>query len=524
MTERWNGILRFWRSLDPKRRALVIGLAALGAIVVAALLQSGTGEFVRIYRGEGGKAAEVARSLREAGIPAELRPDGVYVPEPDRDRAVMQLAVQGERLDDAAIFSEAIASDWMSTAHDKKLRYRLALQRKLALMIRSLDSVRDATVQITPGAASMVLGNRAGLPAKASVMITLQPSVPELSPPEAAGIAKLVAASVPGLNPSNVQILDRSGRLYSGKDGTDPWAGIRGRRAVEAYQEKVFEEKVAQILSPKYGDVTVSASVRVSGKTVEIEENESDRSAVGPQKAMYTDVSTEGKFKGVTDPYGDEPGNTLSVRKIRRREVIGPGEIAEASLSILVPVPADTSIPEERANVARLAHFATGVPLDRIAVHFVRSRPQQARVSDREPPPGGRIWTGPALGLGALLLLLLGGLMIRRRRRPPPRNHQGVARRTRNELRELADFLKRRLVAEPETGARVLEELPADRAALVLSQLDELTTARVLTHVEHVRLIRILNAQSRRQGQPASPAEIQSALTECAEAIVIPRP
>lgn len=514
-----------WQRLKPLHRAAVIAVAALfaGGLVLLAATSGGSDPMVRIDQT---RRPEIASALASAGIRFETRQDGIYVPRAEHDRAVVLLFTQGAT-SDPVIFEQAIKSPSLTdTARNQSMRSLVALQEKLRVMLRSLDHIEDAKVQISPAEPSATLGS-AGIPAKASVVLTLRGGRAELTQPEARGIANLVAAAVRGLEPRNVAVMDRSMRVYDFARAGEAGAAATDEQEldrVKRRREEEIERKALRILS-HFADVRVSVTVELNGRTIERRFEEHGQSVSSPQKNPL-DVALDGSIKGVTD--AGIAGEGIHTSKIRteEREFTPATAVRRVTMSVVIPTPEGT-VASEREILALLEH-GTGVPKQNIALQFKPvASPEPAPASpSADSASASALLPGAGAGAGLAIVLSLAALALRlrrsrRRRQSQPRSALpgGDPR-----LEELRDFVGRRIAANPELGARVLAELGPDRAAGVLAQIDEPAAARALEMLPRPVLLAIVAALARvRSSKPPAEGELAAVLTQCAEALVIPR-
>lgn len=488
--------LAAWRGLKPPQK---LGVAAAAALVVAGLVVLGVTSAgpstARLVPPEGVPQQRVLETLAGERIPFEVKADGIHVARADQDRAFQALYTRGLANDYNAVFENSL---W-ETSGDRKIRFQLALQERLARDIRSLASIQDASVTITPAAPSAVLGDRGGISAKASVVVTLAPGREALDASEAAGIANLVASSVFGLDPKAVSILDRSGRAYSAS-AAPVVAGLPEQLRLKERFERDYEDKVSRHLVRFYPGTIVSANVRLAGRTEP--EDASEEPFSGPVKAPYEEVDV--RYVGATAPAVPAPSMT-----------VGPWGIDKATLWITIPFPGGSAPPETPDKIAEMAAFAADIPRENIQVRF-------APVSAHPAESAG--FPVAAAGIGAAVVLAALVAMLRRRRG----SRRKTARRREPEdpepqAQSLREFVGARLSGAPDHGARVLAEMDATRAAMVLSGLDDFTSARISERLDRATLARIAAAGSKLRARAPHPSDALSALTECAEALVLPR-
>jgi type III secretory pathway lipoprotein EscJ len=520
--------IALWKGFKTPQR---VGIAAIGALFVGGLilLVATSARDDGMVRLDQSRKPEIAAALASSGIRFETRADGIYVPRADHERAVVLLFTQGAT-SDPVIFEQALkAPSFTDTARSQSMRSLVALQEKLRVMLKSLDHIEDAKVQVSPAEPSATLGS-AGIPAKASVVLTLR-GRPELAHAEARGIANLVSAAVRGLEPKNVTVMDRSMRAYDFARDDVRGADDQELDRIKRRREEEIERKAIRILS-HFPDVRVSVTVELTGRTVERRFEEQGQSVAAPQKNPL-DVSMDGGIKGATDAASGAEGVHTSKTRTEEREFISPSAVRRVTMSVVIPTP-DGGGASEKEILALLEH-GTGVPRQNIALQLKPAAAAAASASVAAPPaepastpaetatvslllPGAGVGAGLAIALG---LLALGLRRSRRTRRAPsraPASPQGA------DLEDLREFVARRMAANPELGARVLAELGPERAAVVLSQLDEPTAARAMELVPRTLLFGIAAASTRlRSAKPPTPAEALAVLTQCAEALVIPR-
>ena len=134
-------------------------------------------------------------------------------------------------------------------------RLRLARERELTLTIREIDGIESVRVHLaTPERSVFVRDNN---PPSASVMVRLV-SGRSLSPDQVGAIVNLVAASVPGMSPDAVRVVDQNGRLLS-----DPKAQAGEGLDLQREHEAKLREQLDALLLPLLGAGNFSAQVQV---------------------------------------------------------------------------------------------------------------------------------------------------------------------------------------------------------------------------------------------------------------------
>lgn len=158
-------------------------------------------------------AAEAA--LRTNGIPFQIAGTRIFVSPADRHNALRVVhsanaLPEGSLFDMSAVIKEA---NPFQSPEAREYAQNYAMGNELAKIISTYPFVRKASVLINPKSR-----RRLGVPGDvptASVAVSLAPGA-DMAPEMVEGFAKLVAGSVAGLKPHNVNIMDsRTGRSFS---------------------------------------------------------------------------------------------------------------------------------------------------------------------------------------------------------------------------------------------------------------------------------------------------------------------
>jgi flagellar biosynthesis/type III secretory pathway M-ring protein FliF/YscJ len=499
--------LATWFSLQ--RLPLKIFLFAIPAVSFAAFigLMSGAGEEPWVLIADGKDPAlteQIRQKLTQKGIAVQNAAGALKVRRQDQSRAVMSLAGEGV-LGDAELFKFLEDANFTSTHWQMDKRWQVALQRKLERMIREIDSIQDAFVQITPAGEARTLGVRDAEGGKASVVVTLKPGRTELAPSEIQGIAHLVSAGVKGLSPEGVKIMDRFGHLYRLAAEDAKWSNVSDRHSLERRYEKDIEDKAHRVMASIYPQATVSAFVKLSSRR--IVQRETQVAPEGATKVVEEASMNSGSgMKGLRSLALPElPPVEGAAHETRRQVEIEPGEIEHASMAIAIPteqVPANFSAEEDR--IRRLIQNATGIEDADISVQVI---PVSSHVKGQDDPlpaaaPLPAADTIPTLpvALGAAVTLL--ALLALAGRRSGRADSFAPVRAV---VREIA-------ARSPQQMKLRLESLAPRRAALILYLLDAETSCGVLggldksVFVEFVRLAQ----------EPPPPGEVREAVADLA--------
>src|SRR4030095_335353 len=193
------------------------------AIVVGSAWWLNTPDYALLFSDmDGESAAQVVTRLKSMKVRYQIDPGGgaIRVPGSQVDELRMEFSSQGMPSSGRIGFEIFDRTAFGATEFLEKVNYRRALEGEIARTIATLSEVSSARVHIAMGKDSLFGEPR---PAKASVVLKLR-GQRQLSSSSISGISNMVAASVEGLRPESVVILDSFGRPLARpqEDATDP--------------------------------------------------------------------------------------------------------------------------------------------------------------------------------------------------------------------------------------------------------------------------------------------------------------
>lgn len=379
-----------WSTLSVQRRVFVVfATVVVFAAVLFLARGAGTREMSLLFGSlEAGTAGEVITALDQQGVAYEVRGNAIYVPTNQRDTVRMGLAGQGlptngsqgyELLDSLSGFS--------TTAQMFDAAYWRAKEGELARTILASPHIRASRVHISTPSQRPFQRDQ-----KQTAAVTVTTRSGALAGTHVKALQFLIAAAVPGLEPSEVSVIDDNGRLLSDAD-------IDGAMPTGDDRTEALRQRAERLLAARVGPG--NAVVEVTVDTVTETESITERS-VDPESriAISTDVtetsgtSTDSRAGDVTVasnlPDGDAgSGNGASsnessesrtltnyeVSQTERQLVRAPGAVKRLTVAVLVndvtTVAADGSISsaprsnEELASLEELVASAVGLDLDR---------------------------------------------------------------------------------------------------------------------------------------------------------------
>ncbi len=208
------------------------------------------------------EASSIVAQLDKMQVPYELSSDQRTISVPESKVGSLRLKFAGDGLlsGDKLGFEKLENAGLGTTDFSQKVIYRRAVEAQLSKTIMSLQQVAEATVHITPSNDSPFLTEKED--AKASVLLKLRGS--RILPDEnTQAIVNLVAASVEGLKPEQVVIIDQYSRILSRTD-RDPMVGASdAQKKVAREEEDYMVRRVTELLEPVVGIGKVRATAHV---------------------------------------------------------------------------------------------------------------------------------------------------------------------------------------------------------------------------------------------------------------------
>jgi flagellar M-ring protein FliF len=307
-------------------------------------------------------ASEVIAKLDAQKITYELAPGGggIRVPSTQVDRLRLDFAAQGLPSSGRIGFEIFDRTAFGQTEFLEHVNYRRALEGEIARTIAVLKEVSGARVHIAMAKESL-FGAREQ-PAKASVVLTLRNPSRALAAATVTGITNLIAASVEGLRPEAVVVMDSFGRPLarpSAEDDSAPLGAAQTERQRNA--EHQMSEQLVSLLEPVVGSdrVRVNVALRLSASSEEQTEEKWDpATAVVRSRQMSNDIG---------------PGSTTGAIAGARANLPPPAGPA----GVPPPTPAPTM---QTASTGR-SNETTNYEISRTTRHVVKPSGEVARLS-----------------------------------------------------------------------------------------------------------------------------------------------
>lgn len=254
-------------------------------------------------------AAEVVARLQEQDVPYQIADGGsaIRVPGGRIDELRLDFAGRGLPASGRIGFEIFDRTTFGATDFLEQVNYRRALEGEIARTITSLAEVAEARVHIALAKDSLFVTDKQA--AKASVVLKLRQQR-QLAGGTARAIATLVAASVEGLDPDSVVIVDSSGRSLA----TPSRQNEQDTALVEEDQrlERDLTNRLVALLEPVVGSggVRVTVSADLSRDSAEETEERWDPNPVIRSRQVSGSTETFVAVGGVSGARSNTPGVT----------------------------------------------------------------------------------------------------------------------------------------------------------------------------------------------------------------------
>jgi flagellar M-ring protein FliF len=234
-------------------------------------------------------AGQVVTRLKSLKVPYVLDEGGrsIRVQASRVDELRLELTAQGLPSSGRVGFEIFDRTAFGATEFLEQVNYRRALEGEIARTISTIAEVGGARVHIAMGKDSLFGEKR---PAKASVVLKLRDRR-GLSPATVVGISNLVAASVEGLRPESVVILDSVGRPLTRPEDKDGLGAVQLERQQKL--ESDMAARVVALLEPVVGEGRVRANVALTldPRTREVTEDRYDPNTVVRSRQTSADIA-----------------------------------------------------------------------------------------------------------------------------------------------------------------------------------------------------------------------------------------
>ncbi len=461
----------WWKKTTKKTKVLlgsvlIAVLVAVGIITAVNLNQPYAVLFTGLNQSE---LSDIVSYLSDNGV-SDYRINGddtILVPQNQVNQLKADLVVQDYPKSGSSHSTYFDNVGMLTTESERNTLYFYDLEDSLEAVIRCMDGVSDATVNVTPQEDnSYVLDKSSTLEAKASVMVVME-NGGKLSNQQVSGIRNLVSHAVQGLEISNVSIVDSYGNSYSSDSAlSDVQDTSALKLQLEEQINNSLRSNIMQVLSPLYGSENITVSVnsivdvdrsvtestnyttedwaadgstngegiigkKIYDKAVVRGEEDTAGGTVGTETNADTNEETGGDIDTYVDDEIETNGNETQASSSGEvdylvdqenkqvEHVAGTVSDVMVSVSINGTTAGNVDVDSLYGHIARAAGISSDMQEDKISIlvepFYQEEEPQNPVSIVSETIPDGVLYAA-AGGFGLFLLLLIFFILMGRRR------------------------------------------------------------------------------------------------------------
>ena len=261
-----NALARVREAIDQPgfRRAfptLLASLTAVAAIVLYWGMQKP--EMTTLYSSlTETEKSKVLNSLRNMGVDVQLDPatGEILVPTDEYHQSRISLAAQGLPEFSGNEMSNLDNLPLGISRSVEGVRLRQVQEAELSKSIAEISSVKAARVHLALPEKSVFVRDQT--PPTASVFVNLK-NGRKLDKTQILAITNLVSSSVPGMNPSNVSIVDQFGNLLSNAPDDPDQILADSQLEYRMKLESIYRNRIQSLVTPIVGSNNVNAQVNL---------------------------------------------------------------------------------------------------------------------------------------------------------------------------------------------------------------------------------------------------------------------
>ena len=261
-----NAVARIREAIDQPgfRRAfptLLASLTAVAAIVLYWGMQKP--EMTTLYSSlSESEKSRVLNSLKNMGVDVQLDPatGEILVPADEYHQSRISLAAQGLPEFSGSEMNNLDNLPLGISRSVEGVRLRQVQEAELAKSITEISSVKASRVHLALPEKSVFVRDQT--PPTASVFVNLK-NGRKLDKTQILAITNLVSSSVPGMNPSNVSIVDQFGNLLSNSPDDPDQVLADSQLEYRMKLENIYRNRIQSLVTPIVGSNNVNAQVNL---------------------------------------------------------------------------------------------------------------------------------------------------------------------------------------------------------------------------------------------------------------------
>ncbi|MFZ5608732.1 MAG: flagellar basal-body MS-ring/collar protein FliF [Pseudomonadota bacterium] len=257
-----DGLTNFLRALGPAR-ILAMGAVTAGLIGFFLFLSMrlAAPQMGILFTGlELSEASEITQRLEQMQVPYRLVDNGQTILAPNDRLLRLRMDFAGDGIGGTVGYELLDRQDPLgSTSFMQNIAHRRAIEGELARTISTINTVRDARVHLVLPERELFSRTQN----KPSASVALRTRGGNLTQQQVQAIRYLVAASVPGLDPNRVSIIDQNGALLARSEDGAQTALVGTLHERQVAMEARLRDEVESLLAKTVGAGHVRAQVAV---------------------------------------------------------------------------------------------------------------------------------------------------------------------------------------------------------------------------------------------------------------------
>ncbi len=322
-----------WKHANNTQRMLALGGIVAGILsFVLAVNWTSEPDMMVLFSGlDPDEGSGILQELDDLGVPYQVANNGSTLRVPSDRVGELRIRLAGKGLTGGSTIGYEIfdRSNLGMTEFLQHVNYRRALEGELTRTIVSLEEVRNARVHLAIPEDDVF--SRQRKEPKASIIVDLMPGA-RLRGEQIRGVYALVAASVEGLKPDGVTLVDSSGRELGGGGGTGEFAATGEQLRIQQEVEGYLRDKATTILEQVVGQGHAIVQVNAD---LDFERVERSVEKYNPASAT---IRSEQRVTG-NGAAGDSQETTLTNYEIDKtmENILGAvGTVKRLSVAVLV--------------------------------------------------------------------------------------------------------------------------------------------------------------------------------------------
>ena len=307
-------------------------------------------------------SALVIEQLEKDNVPYRIKDEGtIEVPQEFVYKERITIAAQGIPKSSKIGFELFDKTDFGETDFAQKIKYLRALEGELSRTIMGLTPIEDAQVHIALPKDSVFVEEKTK--PTASVVIKIKEGA-KLTSKQVIGIKNLVAASIPKLESTEVELIDQNGEPL-GDTQTDGFAPelVTAQVKYKKEFERTYEKKIEKVLAPILGGKEkVVAKVTID---FDFEQKNTVSEYYDPESVVRSEQSLEEKREGATpSDVGGVPGAISNIGPVKGTKKNKPaGEKYEKS-STTTNYEISKKVTNTKGEFAKIKRITAAVVVD----------------------------------------------------------------------------------------------------------------------------------------------------------------